>query len=397
MRTIVVSIVGFLLGLLVGFLVLTYSPQSLLTIKSVFDKSQTVSKPSQKQIIGFLPYWLVANAPNSYADYITTLTYFGLTVGTDGHIQFFANPGEEEPGWHTLKSKKLQDMLHTARKNGQTLSLLVFSGDADAIDDLIASPAAHAKNLVEDVAPIMRKYGFTDLNLDIESTKLASPSAQAKFTQFVQTVNNQIDQKKLGTLTVEITGDDLIRQKVSNPKDLGQIADYIVIMAYDFHYQGSAVTGAVAPIGGGGTSAEFDTKIVLNQAYRYIPRDKIILGVPSYGYSWESLNNTPNSATLPGSGIVMSSKKTEEFLASCATCSAAFDQDAQESYVIYKDDAGTYHQLFFPNKASTQKKVELIIKNNIAGIAVWALGYEDRAMLEPFKMYKTQIVDITRL
>lgn len=251
---------------------------------------------------------------------------------------------------------------------------------------------------MQDVIPIMQKYDFSDLNIDIESTKLASDEARINFTSFIKTVKQELDKKALGTLTVEITGNDLIKHQLIDPKEIASIADYIVIMAYDFHYQGSSVTGPVAPIGGGGTKYEFDTNTVLNQAYTVIPRNKIILGVPTYGYSWETLTDSPQSATLPGSGITMSNVATEDFLKKCASCSALLDRKSQENYVIYKDtETGTYHQIFYQNKETMQRKVDLVTGNNLAGVAIWALGYENPSVMEPLTNYKRDIINITRL
>lgn len=179
---------------------------------------------------------------------------------------------------------------------------------------------------------------------------------------------------------------------------MGRLADYVVIMAYDFHYAGSLITGAVAPLGGAEVDAEFDTNVVLQQAYRVIPKEKIILGVPSYGYSWETLQREPKSATIPGSGVTMSHKKMQTFLKSCATCSAQLDTQAQEAYVIYRNhDTGTYQQTYFPDTNAMQKKVDTVKENNLAGLAIWALGYEEIGMYAPLMQYKKDFVDISRL
>jgi len=392
------SLIGFLLGLGSGYYMIFFSPQTLVHLKRQLFSQQVQVDPDQKQIIGFLPYWLIDKAQPDYSDYVTTLTYFGLTIGVDGNIQYLANEQEEEPGYHMLKSKQLKTMLSKAKEKDMMLSLLVFSGDSDVIEQLINNPLVHATNLVKDVSPIMKKYGFTDLNLDIESTRGASQEAQANFTTFVKQVKKEVQKRKLGTVTVEITGNDLIRKNLIRPKDMAAIADYVVIMAYDFHYAGSIVTGAVAPLGGAESEAEFDTQVVLQQAYRVIPKEKIILGVPSYGYAWETLHAVPKSATLPGSGLTMSNAKTENFLKECSSCSAQLDAKAQESYVIYKNqETGTYQQIFYPDRNAMQKKVEIASQNNLAGLAIWALGYEAIDMYRPLSSYKKDFVDFTRL
>lgn len=398
MRSLLFAIAGLTFGVCVGYYFLFYTPQTLVQLKSHFFPPSPLSSPDQKHIIGFLPYWLVSSAQIDYSEYISTLTYFGLTIDSDGKIQYFANEQEEEPGYHMLKSKRLKTMLENAKEKGQITSLLVFSGDSDAIEQLMQNPTPHAQNLVKDIAPLMKKYGFTDLNLDIESTRGASEEARQNFTTFVREVKKEMTQKKLGTVTVEITGNDLIRENLIDPREIAKIADHVVIMAYDFHYATSQVTGAVAPLGGAESEAEFDTKIVLQQAYKVIPKEKIILGVPSYGYSWETLHATPKSATLPGSGLTMSHAKTEAFLRSCSTCSAVLDTKAQEPYIIYKNqETTTYQQIFYPDKNAMQKKVDITMENNLAGLAIWALGYENIDLYTPLMQYKKDLVDISRL
>lgn len=122
------------------------------------------------------------------------------------------------------------------------------------------------------------------------------------------------------------------------------------------------------------------------------------LGLPSYGYSWETLQNTPRSATLPGSGITTSNEKAEQLQKQCSTCTVTHDEVAKEPYVIYKDaETQTYHQLFYPDRKAVQEKVDLVKKSNIAGLAVWALGYEEKGLYEPLAQYKKDTFDITRL
>jgi hypothetical protein len=104
-------------------------------------------KSRASQVIGFLPYWLIDKADKDYSPYLTTLAYFGLTIKPDGSIQQFTNPGESEPGWYALNSGKFDPPkdIHT--------SLVVFNGDPQSIDELIANPVAHAANLVEQDPP----------------------------------------------------------------------------------------------------------------------------------------------------------------------------------------------------------------------------------------------------
>jgi spore germination protein YaaH len=178
-KIVISGIFGLVMGLFVGYLLIFYTPLFSKEKKEHYISPLLSPRP---QVIGFLPYWLVGSAQNDYSDFITTLTYFGLTAGEDGHLVKMANEQEQEPGWTALQSDKLSTMLEIAKKKRLQLSLLVFSGDKDAINTMVSNPDEHAQNLVSDVIPVMKKYGFTDLNLDIESTVGASESARKNFT-----------------------------------------------------------------------------------------------------------------------------------------------------------------------------------------------------------------------
>lgn len=351
-----------------------------------------VEKP---EIVGFLPYWLLSKADKDYSEFITTLTYFGLTVNSDGSLKKLNNPQEEEPGWTALKGAKFGAFMDNAKKHILKQSLLAISGNDDIIKKLISDPVVSANNLVSDVVPIMRDKGFTDLNLDIESFMDASESSRANFVTFVQTVTTQVKAQKLGTVTLDLIPIALVKQKLYDAKALAAIVDRVVLMTYDYHYAGSFTSGANAPIGGAGVSLEYDTETAVKEALKAMPAEKILLGIPLYGYEWETINSSPESATIPGGSSIASSRRVADLLNSCATCSAQMNQISKEPYVIYKEN-DYYNHIYFENETSVREKVNLAQKHKLGGVALWALGYDDNTILTPLKEYKNT-VDLTDL
>ncbi len=384
-----ISVLFFILGFTLVYVALQYAFHATSRPADLVRQGAETVGLKRPEIVGFLPYWLLGHADKDYAPYLTTLTYFGLTVAPDGTIQKLAAPGQEEPGWYDLHSGKIDSFFTQARNNDLKLSLLVFSGDQDAIMKMLDNPASSAAVLVSEAAPIMKQYHFTDLNLDIESVEDATPEARAKFTAFVREVKNQMTPLSLGTLTLDSSPTDLVKDRLINLADVGPFVDKVVLMTYDYHYQGSFVTGPVGPIGGAGKDAEFDSETAVQKALEVLPKDKILLGVPLYGYEWETLTDFPRSAVMPGSGQVASNRRMEKFLADCATCSAKLDTEAQEKYLIYKDaDTGTFHQIFFPDQNATAQKIQLAQKYDLSGVALWALGYDGDTILDPLRNYK---------
>jgi spore germination protein YaaH len=379
------NLITIISGILLGFFVGTLFIFSFMVQK---DNPSLINPLAPKKVvIGFLPYWLLDTASSDYSKYITTLAYFGLRVDQNGNIQKLLNPQQEEPGWNALRLGKLDLFFNNALKNNLNLSLMITSGDVNSIGGLVSQPTLHAKNLVADLKPLIDKYKFSDINLDIEYTQTASPAARENFTKFISEVKKGLGNSE--TLTVEISPTDAIRSNLIDPKAMNKIADNVVLMAYDYHSTSSFVTGPVAPLLGAGIMSEYDVTAAIEKSLDLISPQKMILGIPLYGYEWESLNQTPRSAIIPNTGVAASNRRAEELLASCSNCSVALDKEADEQYISYFDQTiGDYHTIFYPDKNSTQAKINSANKFQLEGLALWALGYEGNSILNPLTNYK---------
>lgn len=377
------SILGLVCGAGIGIIIFMFARKEPATQKPVITEPEI----QKKMVLGFLPYWLIGSADKHYPTYVDTIAYFGLTVDHDGSIQKFTAPGESEPGFLALTSGKADKVIGEFQKDNLKRSLVVFSGDQESIEQLMDDPKTHAETLVDEISPILDEYKFTDLNLDIERAGIASESARVNFTAFVQTIADRLSlYHPTITISIDISPTALIKPYLVDVDEIAAYVDTVIFMTYDYHYQGSSVTGAVSPVGGAGETAEYDTETAIHEALRVLPPEKIIVGVPLYGYEWESLRDYPRSAVIPGTGITASNKRVEELLESCATCSAEFDETDQESYIIYKDEeTNTFHQIFYPDKRAVQAKINLVEKYNLGGLALWALGYDGDTILEPLR------------
>lgn len=379
-KAVVTLVLGILFGLFIVFLIAIF-PFS-------FDsKLYKIFGISKQQVVGFQPYWLLQKANKPYEKYINVFTYFGLTLDNNGTIVKLVNPQEEEPGWTTLESNGFQEKLKQAQKNHLKSSLLIHNSNEASISALLKEPEKHAQNLVADVLPIMQKYGFTDLNLDIESFVEASESAQQQYTAFIKEVKKGIDNNNLGTLTVEVPPISLVTARLINTEEIGKIADFLVLMAYDFHYAGSYLAGPVAPIGGEGKVREYDINTALKETLKVVQPQKVILGIPLYGYEWETISDKPGAPTIPGGSATASNRRIDELLKSCSNCVRGYDELAQQPYIVFQDD-DDYHQIYYENEKSIKEKLKLAKEYKIAGAALWAIGYEGENLLNPLKTYK---------
>src|SRR5258708_1098166 len=244
---------------------------------------------------------------------------------------------------------------------------------------------------MKDIAPIMQKYSFSDLNLDIERTTLSESEERNNFTVFVKEIRKQMDNEKLGTISIdEEYWNNINSNYMIDTASLEKFVDKFILMGYDYHSTASNIAGPVAPLYGANIIAEFDIQTAIKELLSIVPPSKIILAIPFYGYSWETIDNFERAAVIPTTAVIVSNHDVEDLLASCASCSAQYDNDAQEGYLIYKDTGTqTYHQIFYPNSVSTQSKVDFVKSNDLGGLAIWPLGYEGttNSILSPIKNY----------
>lgn len=98
-----------------------------------------------------------------------------------------------------------------------------------------------------------------------------------------------------------------------------------------------------------------------------IPSEKILLGIPNYGYDW----------TLPfvqGSAARTISHTAAVNLALREGAEIKFDEEAQSPYFNYYDNQGREHVVWFEDARSIEAKLALVDKYNLGGVSYWTVN-----------------------
>lgn len=381
-----VALGGLILGIGAAWAILTWLPGTALPPWHPVVQALGIRKPV---IMGFMPYWLLTKTQSTSLAKLNNVTYFGLEIAGDGTIVQRSTPQELEPGWNHLDRGTWATTIQELPADQVEKSLLLHLSDEDEIRALLASPTQHAQTLMTEVAPLMRQHGFTDLNLDIESFATASQSAQMQMNEFLKEVRRQVDDQQLGTLTIELLVTSLVRDTVLQPQVVGELADRVVLMAYDFSYRDSFITGAAAPVGGAPESIEYDVIESVKLATRVISPQKLILGIPLYGYEWETLTYQPASPVVPGTGKTATHLRVEELKRSCPSCQQGRDEVTGAPYIMVPpNDDSSIQQIYYDDATSIQQKLDLAQEYKLGGVALWAIGYESPELLEPLVPYR---------
>ena len=165
---------------------------------------------------------------------------------------------------------------------------------------------------------------------------------------------------------------------------MANFADYVVIMGYDEHYNGSDA-GSVASLPWVTTG--------LNDTLKEVPADQVILGMPLYTRIWEL---TPKDADNP---VTDTADQSQYNIASSVygmdaaaaqvsgnNATAALDEETGQNYAEWNAN-GKLYKVWLEDNTSLEKRLELVDKNKLAGAAFWKLGFENSSIWDTVIKY----------
>jgi spore germination protein YaaH len=155
-------------------------------------------------------------------------------------------------------------------------------------------------------------------------------------------------------------------------------------MFYDYYRKSSTQAGPVAPLTGickknqtDSTCLEQDIITHLAKMTRLMPSEKILLGVPFYGYEWQTASDNFLANTYSKTGSLATYQRIQKLFTNekVSSISAKWSLSTFSPYLSYIEDEKMY-QIHFENAQSLAYKMELVKTANLGGVAIWALGYE---------------------
>jgi len=349
---------------------------SPLTKNPVFQflHDQTENPTDSKVVYGFLPYWNLSKT--TLQPELTQLSYFSLTIEGDGSIRTFQDGGSE-PGYNKLRSDTFLDLAAQAKKDGKRVDLVLSQFESQSIVALLNSEAAQNKLLLSIDAALLA-YPFNGINLDIEYAGQVTPQLRENLTKLVTKINQHLTQRYSGVqLSIDMYAGAASNQQLWDVEPISKQVDYIVVMAYDFHRRSSPLAGPVAPLFGGKVMWDSDISQHLQAFLKVVPSQKILLGVPFYGYEWQTVSNAAQAATFPETGATASFERVQSLLSRREELKLqeAWNEEALSPYLSYQEDGETFI-VYYENSRSLSYKLDLVNQLDLGGIAIWALGYE---------------------
>ncbi|MCC8081692.1 MAG: glycosyl hydrolase family 18 [Lachnospiraceae bacterium] len=335
---------------------------------------------------------------------------------------FYLN--DDEGGIASLAST---DYVTYCHQQGIEVWALVSNLENDEVDTTqVLSVSSSRDTLVNNLVSEAIKYDLDGINVDFESLE---GEAGAAFLQFIRELSLKCKNNGI-VLSVDNYAPASYNEFYGRDEQ-AVFADYIVLMAYDEHYNGSD-EGSVA-------SLSFVTQAVAD-TLEEVPAEQVILGVPFYTRLWKlTPNDTDTDADSSTSETDADETDGDDEIAANADDGTTADEDdtaeadgmatdaddeseadgttsdqdddtadSEESYTLtsealgmseaesrvaangatyqWLEDCGQYYaeyeyggstyKIWMEDQNSIEKKLEVMQSNGLAGVSFWKLGFE---------------------
>jgi len=230
--------------------------------------------------------------------------------------------------------------------------------DADMVAGIVNSDAVrfeHVRTLTE----LVVGRGYDGIEIDYECLHGRDRDAFSRFmTELAASLH-----KKGKVLAIAV------HPKIAEPGDdwgpmahdyaaLGAVVDRFRVMTYDHHW----ASGPAGPV----ASLAWFTQVLEFTAAR-VPKGKIEMGIPTYGYDWTG-SKTGKSADVDA--------RDAAAMAQRLGATVFRDSESGSPHFSYRKNTDE-HQVWYEDAGCLPAKLAAVRKAGAAGIAVWRLGSEE--------------------
>ena len=249
--------------------------------------------------------------------------------------------------------------INWAHSNGYKVWPMVSNSNI-SIDETSALLNSYEKRqaLIESIVEKCVEYGLDGINIDFEHIY---EKDKDKYSRFIIELEPRM--KELGAvLSVDVTAPD------GDPNwslcydrnVLGDVADYLVFMAYDQHGTSSTSPGTTA----GYNWVETSLKKIIE--YDVVDSEKIILGMPFYTRQW----TTNQSGEITDRRVVPMRNITIP-----TNVERQWDDTLKQYYIEYTSGRNTI-RMWIEDATSIAAKVSLVSQYNLGGTSAWRKDME---------------------
>ncbi len=302
----------------------------------------------------------VQDANTKFADVLASAS--GVNVISPTWVTFADNAGN-------VSSIADSSCVQAAHEQGievwMLVSNIVNSDTSDVDTTYILTHTSIRETVEKNILSVALANGVDGINVDLEGM---SSEVGDSYIQFIREMSVLCRNNGL-VLSVDVPP-LFAMTEFYDRAEMNEVADYVIVMAYDEHYSGSEA-GSVASI-------SYSEESVTNML-KEVSADKLILGIPFYTRLWAVGSDGSVSSTAYGMEAI------NTLLASKGV-SASVDESTGQNYAEYTENGMTY-QVWLEDAGSVGERMQVMQNHSLAGIASWAAGYETEDIWQVIQQY----------
>ncbi len=289
---------------------------------------------------------------DAIGDELTSLAMFSYEVNRDGSLKDLNDLSSIE----AANSKKVRSIMAiTNLEDGQFSTELATT---------ILSSEPVRNKLIESIIEKFREKGYTQVDVDFEYLGAENKERYVEFLKILKARLMAIDPNyKVSVALPPKTSSDQkgILYEGHDYDGIGKVVDNVYLMTYEWGYS-KGDPQAVSPLN--------KVKEVMDYAITAIPKNKILMGIPLYGYDW----TLPYKPGNPAAKTIDEVKAYE--LAEKYNAVIEYDEVSQAPYFNYFDENKVEHVVWFDDSRSYQAKFNYVKSLGILGLYNWVLGFD---------------------
>ncbi len=320
-------------------------------------------------VSAWLPSWDFDNAKSTLernSDVFSEISPFWYYLNDDGSIGL-------------SKGSENRDFVNFLHQKGLRVIPSITNSFKDARATQVMGDENKRKVFVQTVMDKVRNNNYDGIDIDFEGLKLTN---KENFIVLLKMLATELHKEgKMLTAAIQAkTADPGPWESVQSQdwKKIGEIVDRFRIMGYDKHYSGGGA-GAIAPVPW--------IKEILEFAKTVIPAEKLILGMPLYGYNWGEKEKT-YSVTFEDTEYLLGKYKPN----------IQWNDEDKEAFFTYdkplvdKPEETEKRTVYFQNKDSIDNKWQAASSYPVFGITFWRLGGEDQTVWQLLREQKASLL-----
>jgi len=321
------------------------------------NKEQQSYAPLSRRVFGYHPYWGGSNYLNYQWDLISDFCHFSYEVDPETGYPLTTHNWESSPAIDSA-------LVHGVRVH---LCVTLFSGHGTFF-----SQTESRQTLIDQIIQLISDRNAHGVNMDVE----ALPSTYKEdFLEFMIDLCDQMDQQ-IPEAEVSIAAPAVNWSNKFNIPVLNEYIDYFMVMGYDYYWTGSSLAGPVSPLYPMTMNYNYSfSRTISYYQSQGVPNEKLIMGVPYYAYQWKTEGQFAPSNTV-GQGAAYTYRYIKDNTSGYYS-SENKHMESNSFGPYYSFELNGWNQCFLDDAYSLGEKYDIINRRNLAGIGIWALGYDN--------------------